>query len=43
LSGKDHAVAGMKNKIQDLAAQVMPEPAKAAAHRKLAEPGSAHK
>jgi hypothetical protein len=36
-------VAGMKNKVQDLAAQVMPEPAKAAVHRKLTEPGSAHK
>jgi short-subunit dehydrogenase len=43
MSGKDHVVAGLKNKVQDLAAQVMPEPAKAAAHRKLTEPGSAHK
>jgi uncharacterized protein len=43
MSGKDHVVAGMKNKVQDLAAQVMPEPAKAAVHRKLTEPGSAHK
>jgi uncharacterized protein len=44
MAGKDHIVAGsMKNRIQDAAAQVMPEPAKAAAHRKLSEPGSANK
>jgi uncharacterized protein len=44
MAGKDHIVAGsLKNKLQDAAAQVMPEPAKAAAHRKLSEPGSANK
>jgi uncharacterized protein len=44
MAGKDHIVAGsLKNRIQDAAAQVMPEPAKAAAHRKLSEPGSANK
>jgi short-subunit dehydrogenase len=44
MAGKDHIVAGsLKNRIQDAAAQVMPEPAKAAAHRKQTEPGSAKK
>lgn len=44
MAGKDHIVAGsLKNRIQDAAAQVMPEPAKAAAHRKLSEPGSANR
>jgi uncharacterized protein len=42
MKGKDHIVAGsLKNKLQDAAAQVMPEPAKAAGHRRLTEPGSA--
>src|SRR3954467_4706230 len=44
MAGKDHVVAGsLKNKVQDLIAQVMPEPAKAAAHRRLTEPGSAER
>jgi len=42
MAGKDHVVAGsMKNKVQSALAQVTPETVKAAAHRKLAEPGSA--
>jgi short-subunit dehydrogenase len=41
MAGKDHVVAGsLKNKLQSAAAQVMPEPVKAAAHAKLTEPGS---
>jgi len=41
MAGKDHVVAGsLKNKVQDLVAQVMPEPAKAAMHRRQTEPGS---
>jgi uncharacterized protein len=42
MAGKDHVVAGsMKNKVQAAVAQVTPETVKAAAHRKLSEPGSA--
>jgi short-subunit dehydrogenase len=42
MSGKDHVVAGsVKNKVSAGAAKVMPETAKAAAHRKMSEPGSA--
>jgi short-subunit dehydrogenase len=42
MSGKDHVVAGsMKNKLMAGAAKVMPESAKAQAHRRMAEPGSA--
>lgn len=41
-AGRDKVVAGsLMNKVQDLAAQVLPEPLKAQMHRKLAEPGSA--
>ncbi len=44
MAGKDHVVAGsFKNKVQDAMAQVMPEPAKAAMHAKLTEPGSGKK
>jgi uncharacterized protein len=44
MAGKDHVVAGsMKNRLQDAAAQILPEPAKAAMHRKETEPGSARK
>jgi short-subunit dehydrogenase len=44
MAGKDHVVPGsMKNRLQDAAAQVMPEPAKAATHRKQTEPGLARK
>jgi uncharacterized protein len=44
MAGKDHVVAGsVKNRIQSAVAQVTPETAKAAAHRKLSEPGSANK
>jgi short-subunit dehydrogenase len=44
MAGKDHVVAGsLKNKVQSALAQVTPETAKAAAHRKLAEPGSGKK
>jgi short-subunit dehydrogenase len=41
MAGKDHVVAGaMKNKLQVMMNRVTPEPMKAQAHRKLAEPGS---
>jgi uncharacterized protein len=44
MAGKDHVVAGsFKNRVQDALAQVLPEPAKAAAHAKQAEPGSGKK
>ena len=44
MAGKDHVVAGsMKNRLQDAAAQVLSEPAKAAMHRRETEPGSARK
>jgi short-subunit dehydrogenase len=39
--GKDKLVAGsVKTKVQGLANKVLPDSAKAAAHRKMAEPGS---
>jgi short-subunit dehydrogenase len=42
MQDKDHVVAGsMKNRMMAGAAKVMPEQAKAAAHRKMSEPGSA--
>jgi hypothetical protein len=42
MAGKDHVVAAMAmEKAQVVLGQVMPETAKAAQHRKLAEPGSA--
>ena len=41
MAGKDHVVAGsIMNKVQSTLAQVTPEPAAAAMHRKLTEPGS---
>lgn len=44
MAGRDHVVAGsFKNRVQDALAQVLPEPAKAAAHAKQAEPGSGRK
>jgi short-subunit dehydrogenase len=43
MTGKDHVVAGAwKNKLQNTLGQIIPDTAKAAAHRKLAEPGSGH-
>jgi len=42
MAGKDHVVAGsFTNKVQAVAAKVMPDPAKAELHRHMAEPGSA--
>jgi short-subunit dehydrogenase len=42
MSGKDHVVAGsLRNRVMAGAAKVVPEKVKAAAHRKLSEPGSA--
>lgn len=41
LKGEADVVAGFKNKLQVLASKVLPAQAVAAAHRKLAEPGSA--
>jgi short-subunit dehydrogenase len=41
LAGKDRVVAGsVRNKVQTAAARVMPERAKAAAHRSMSEPDS---
>jgi short-subunit dehydrogenase len=42
MKGDDHVVAGsLKNKVQALAGKAIPDTAKAAMHRKMAEPGSA--
>jgi short-subunit dehydrogenase len=42
MKGDDHVVAGsVTNKVQAVAAKVMPDTAKAQLHRKMAEPGSA--
>lgn len=42
MAGKDQVVAGaFKNKLQAIAAQILPEPLKARFHRNLNEPGSA--
>ncbi|KAM3095420.1 SDR family NAD(P)-dependent oxidoreductase [Phormidesmis sp. 146-12] len=42
MSGKDEVVAGsIMNKVQAAVVQALPEPAKAAMHRQLTEPGSA--
>jgi uncharacterized protein len=42
MEGKDHVVAGsFKNKVQAVAAKVIPDTAKAQMHRRMAEPGSA--
>ncbi len=44
MAGKDHVVAGsLKSKLSGAANEVLPETAKAEAHRSLAEPGSADK
>jgi short-subunit dehydrogenase len=44
MDGKDKVIAGsFRNWMQDAMAQVMPEPAKAAAHARLTEPGSGKK
>jgi uncharacterized protein len=41
MAGKDHVVAGsIKNKLQTMAANVIPETVKAGMHRKMAEPVS---
>jgi short-subunit dehydrogenase len=42
MAGKDHVVAAsFKNKVQAVVGKVIPDTAKAQAHRKMAEPGSA--
>ncbi|MDQ0379452.1 SDR family NAD(P)-dependent oxidoreductase [Amycolatopsis thermophila] len=42
MAGKDKVVAGsVRNKVQATAARAVPDPAKAALHRKMSEPGSA--
>ncbi|OLE28425.1 MAG: oxidoreductase [Actinobacteria bacterium 13_1_20CM_3_71_11] len=44
MAGKDKVVAGsVKNKVQATTARAMPDPAKAAMHGKLSEPGSGTK
>lgn len=43
MAGKDEVIAGsLLTKVQGAVAQVLPEPAKAAVHRQLTEPGSAN-
>jgi short-subunit dehydrogenase len=41
IAGKDHVVAGFKNKVQAVLSEIAPETVKAELHRKMAEPGSA--
>jgi short-subunit dehydrogenase len=41
MDGKDHVVAGFRNKVQSAIAQVLPETTKAEIHRRVGEPGSA--
>ncbi len=42
MRGDDHVVAGsFTNKVQAVAGKLVPDPAKAEMHRKMAEPGSA--
>ena len=43
VAGKDHVVAGLKNKVQAVLSEVVPETVKAEQHRKMAEPGSGSK
>jgi short-subunit dehydrogenase len=44
MAGKDHVVAGsLKNKVQAVAAKVIPDTVKAQMHREQAQPGSAEK
>jgi short-subunit dehydrogenase len=44
MAGKNHVVAGsIKNKLEALAARVLPETTKAEMHRREAEPGSANR
>ena len=44
MAGKDKVIAGSaKNKMQAASARVMPDPAKAAMHGKMSEPGSGQK
>ncbi|MER3432609.1 MAG: oxidoreductase [Leptolyngbya sp. ERB_1_1] len=42
MAGRDEVVAGMANKVQAAVVQTLPEPAKAAMHAQLTEPGSAN-
>jgi len=42
MAGRDEVVAGMANKVQAAVFQTLPEPAKAAMHAQLTEPGSAN-
>jgi short-subunit dehydrogenase len=43
VAGKDHVVAGMKNKVQAVLSEITPETLKAEQHRRMAEPGSGSK
>lgn len=44
MDGKDHIVAGsFKNRVQATLSHVLPDTVTADIHRKLTEPGSAHK
>ncbi len=43
MRGDDHEVAGFGNKLQALAANLLPDTNLAERHRKMAEPGSAHR
>jgi short-subunit dehydrogenase len=43
-AGKDHVVAGsLRNKVLATASRVVPDPIKAALHRRISEPGSANR
>jgi uncharacterized protein len=42
VAGKDHVVAGFKNKVQAVLSEITPETMKAEQHRKMAEPGGAN-
>ena len=44
MAGRDHVVAGsLKNKVQAVLSEIVPEATKAEQHGKMAKPGSAHK
>jgi hypothetical protein len=41
--GNDHVVAGWKNKVQAVMANVIPDSVLAEQHRRMAQPGTAHR
>lgn len=42
MKGESGVIAGWRNKMQVALSRVMPSPALAEQHRRIAEPGSAH-